>query len=258
MKMIKNMAFYFGGKFYATQGGPLRLGYSVTEGQLPADWDTKVITNYPQKLTKDTIQFTLIDSDACGITGKLSDFEADDADAMCAKELRLYVVIGDETSGIACDPTAANIGVLCARSCNAYVVTSAPSSITVEGERVETLTVTFRTTTPFALMTAIPDLTVPIYEKQFDAGTYACDRSDRAAGDFDLAVKYGDTLVDIPVTDVTDGPAVEGKTFVGLADCEGKLYFTAPVATAVVYTPAVVKWDRLVPISLHYKYIASA
>ena len=44
MKMIRNMALSFDGKFYATQGGPLRPGYSVSEAQLPTDWETRVIS----------------------------------------------------------------------------------------------------------------------------------------------------------------------------------------------------------------------
>ena len=99
MKMIRNMALSFDGKFYATQGGPLRPGYSVSEAQLPTDWETRIITNYPQRITKDTMQFTIMDSDACGIEGLLADFDPDASDAMCAKKLAIYVVVGDETSG---------------------------------------------------------------------------------------------------------------------------------------------------------------
>ena len=84
MKMIRNMALRFGGKFYATQGGPLRPGSSVTEAKVPTDWETRIETNYPQRLTKDTMQFILLDSDACGITGLLSDFDPDASARMAA------------------------------------------------------------------------------------------------------------------------------------------------------------------------------
>lgn len=255
MKMIRNMAFYFDGKFYATQGGPMRAGYSVSEAKLPADWDTKVETNYPVRISKDTIQFTLIDSDACGITGSLSDFNPDNGSAMCAGVLRLFTVIGDETSGLACDATGANIGTLCCRECLAYVVTAAPSSITVEGERVETLTVTFRTTTPFTSLSSVPKLTIPVYHDPVPASaTYACGGATRAAGDYEFDIGYGDALPEITTTNIPEG-TLAGHTFVGLADCAGKLYYTPPVAPATTkYVAALTKFDRLLPIALYYKF----
>lgn len=264
MKMIRNMALRFGGKFYATQGGPLRPGYSVSEAKVPTDWETRVETNYPQRLTKDTMQFTLLDSDACGITGLLSDFNPDAADAMCAKELTLFTVIGDETSGAECDTDGTNMGTLFARSANAYVVNAQPSSVTVEGERIETLTVTFRTTTPFAAVSPITALAINVYLETVENA----DESDLLGGEATpttLAMLYGTDMPDVvseasdPVvateTVVAAGVSV-GKTYLGLADCNGKLYYNAPVAPSKAYTPVEAKFDRLVPIKLYYKFSA--
>lgn len=263
MKMIRNMALRFGGKFYATQGGPLRPGYSVSESKVPTDWETRVETNYPQRLTKDTMQFVLLDSDACGITGLLSDFDPDAADAMCVKELTLFTVIGDETSGAECDTDGTNMGALFARTANAYVVNAQPSSITVDGERVETLTVTFRTTTPFAAVTSITPLEINVYLETVENA----DESDLLGSEATpttLSVLYGTDLPDL-VT-VVSAPVVAtetvvaagvsaGKTYLGLADCNGKLYYTAP-ATGTAYVPVEAKFDRLVPIKLYYKFSA--
>lgn len=256
MKMIRNMALRFGGKFYATQGGPLRPGYSVSEKEVPTDWDTRIVTSYPQRITKDTLQFTLLDSDACGIDGLLSDFSPDAADAMCAKALTLFTVIGDETSGAECDTDGTNMGILYARTANAYVTNIAPSSITVDGERVETLAVTFRTTTPFALETTITPLSVEVFKS-----TFAATAAD-AAADATLSMLYGEDMADV-VTVVGD-PVVAtetvvavgvsaGKTYLGLADCTGKLYYSAPAA-GTAYVPFEAKFDRLVPIKLYYKF----
>lgn len=261
MKMIRNMAFCFGGKFYATQGGPVRLGYSVSEGQLPADWDSKIVTNYPQRLTKETVQFVLIDSDAPGITGSLDDFDADDSDAMCAKPLILYAVIGDETSGNGCDTDGSNLGELFARQANAYVTNAAPSSVTIDGERVETLTVTFRTTTPFTKLTVIPNLTVPVNKDtlaNFDDDTAVVNLSALYGVAMPKVVSEADTPTPDPTEAVVAIGVSEGLTFLGLADAEGKIYYTAPVAPSKDYTAAVAKWDRLLPVPLYYLYGASA
>lgn len=259
MKLIRNMAFSFGGKFYATQGGPLRPGYSVSEAQLPTDWDTRVITNYPQRLTKDTMQFTLLDSDACGIEGLLSDFDADAADAMCAKELTLYTVIGDETSGSECDTDGSNMGTLYARTANAYPTNVAPSSVTVDGERVETLAVTFRLTTPFTAPASITPLEIEVFKSTF------ANTASNATADATLDMLYGTDMPD--VVSVVSAPPEDtetvvalgvsaGKTFLGLADCSGKLYYTPPAAESTAYVPTEAKFDRLVPIKLYYKFSA--
>lgn len=263
MKMIRNMALRFGGKFYATQGGPLRPGYSVSESKVPTDWETRIETNYPQRVTKDTLQFTLIDSDACGINGLLSDFDPDAADAMCAKELTLFTVIGDETSGAECDTDGTNMGTLHARTANAYVVNAQPSSVTVDGERVETLTVTFRTTTPFTAVTSITPLEINVYLETVEDAT----ESDLLGGEdtpTTLSVLYG---TDMPsVVSVASNPVNATETivalgsgtgtFLGLADCNGKLYYTPPVAQSNDYVPVEAKFDRLVPIKLYYKFSA--
>lgn len=256
MKMVRNMAFYYGGKFYATQGGPVRLGYSVSEAQLPPVWDTEVITSYPQRITKDTLQFTLIDSDAAGITGSLNDFNPDDGGAMCARDLRLYVVIGDETTGAGCPLVGGgqNLGVLCVKQCSAYVLTVAPSAITVDGERVETLTVTFRTTTPFKLMEIVPKLQLPVYESAFAATGFSCGVATRPAGDYVIEVNYGEAMPAVTVENVALAPVVAGKTFAGLADSEGTVYYNVVEGA---YVAAIEKFNRLLPIGLYYKYIAS-
>lgn len=259
MKMIRNMAFYYGGKFYATQGGPVRLGYSVSEAQLPAVWDTEVVTNYPQRISKDTIQFTLIDSQAPGITGSLSDFSPDDADALCAKDLRLYTVIGDETTGSGCSESdgTQKLGALCVRQASAYVTTVAPSSITVDGERVETLAVTFRTTTPFARLTTVPALVLPVYEAQYVAPGFACENAELDDADYEAAATYGEDMPAITATNVAIGAVISGKTFAGLADSEGKLYYSHSNVAEAPYVAVIEKWDRLLPVPLYYKYIAS-
>lgn len=248
MKMIRNMALSFDGKFYATQGGPLRPGYSVSEAQLQTDWETRIITNYPQRITKDTMQFTIMDSDACGIEGLLSDFDPDASDAMCAKELAIYVVIGDETSGAECDTDGSNMGTLFVRKANAYVTSVAPSSITVDGERVETLTVTFRTTTPFSLVKSPAKLNIEVFEAKFDDVTSATTPAKT------LALLYGDAMPAVTETEVEAGVSA-GKTFLGLADCSGKLYYSAALDEGVTtYTAVKPKFDRLVPIKLYYKF----
>lgn len=230
MKLIRNMAFSFGGKFYATQGGPLRPGFSVSEQQIPADWDTRVITNYPQRITEDTVQFTLIDSDACGVNGSLGDFDSNAQDALCAKELILYVVIGDETSGADCDKTGENFGVLVARKANAYVTNFSTNSITVDGERTETATVTFRFTTPFLPMESIPKLSINVY-----AETYSDNPTSTPVV---LSMLYGDTMV-----------AMTGNATKNLVDCKGKVYYKVVGGD---YVPAMSKFDRLLPISLFH------
>ena len=248
MKMIRNMALSFDGKFYATQGGPLRPGYSVSEAQLPTDWETRIITNYPQRITKDTMQFTIMDSDACGIEGLLADFDPDASDAMCAKELAIYVVVGDETSGAECDKDGSNMGTLYVRKANAYVTNVAPSSVTVDGERVETLTVTFRTTTPFALVETPAKLNIKVYAATFAAVTSATTPAKT------LTLLYGDDMPAVTKTEVAAGVSV-GKTFLGLADCSGKLYYTATLEEGdTTYTAAEPKFDRLVPIKLYHKF----
>ena len=248
MKMIRNMALSFDGKFYATQGGPLRPGYSVSEAQLPTDWETRIITNYPQRITKETMQFTIMDSDACGIEGLLSDFDPDASDAMCAKELAIYVVVGDETSGAECDKDGSNMGTLYVRKANAYVTNVAPSSVTVDGERVETLTVTFRTTTPFDLVTSPAKLDIKVYEATFAAVTSATTPAET------LTLVYGDDMPAVTEAEVEAGVSA-GKTFLGLADCSGKLYYTATLAGSdTTYAAAEPKFDRLVPIKLYYKF----
>ena len=46
-----------------------------------------------------------------------------------------------------------------------------------------------------------------------------------------------------------------GKTFLGLADCSGKLYYSAALDQGkTTYTAAEPKFDRLVPIKLYYKF----
>ena len=248
MKMIRNMALSFDGKFYATQGGPLRPGYSVSEAQLPTDWETRIITNYPQRVTKDTMQFTIMDSDACGIEGLLSDFDPDASDAMCAKELAIYVVVGDETSGAECDTDGSNLGTVYVRKANAYVTNVAPSSVTVDGERVETLTVTFRTTTPFDLVTSPAKLNIKVFAATFANVTSAATPAKT------LELIYGDAMPAVIEADVAAGVSV-GKTFLGLADCSGKLYYTATLDQgATTYAAAEPKFDRLVPIKLYYKF----
>lgn len=248
MKMIRNMALSFDGKFYATQGGPLRPGYSVSEAQLPTDWETRIITNYPQRITKDTMQFTIMDSDACGIEGLLSDFDPDASDAMCAKKLAIYVVVGDETSGAECDKDGSNMGTLYVREANAYVTNVAPSSVTVDGERVETLTVTFRTTTPFSLVTSPAKLDIEVFEAAFADVTSATTPATT------LTLLYGDAMPAVTEAEVEAGVSA-GKTFLGLADCSGKLYYSAALVEAVTtYTAVEPKFDRLVPIKLYYKF----
>ena len=267
MKMIRNMAFCYDGKFYATQGGPVRLGYQVSEGQLPASWDNAMVTNYPQRITKDTIQFTLIDSDAPGITGSLSDFSPDDADAKCAKVLTLLTVIGDETSGTGCDLAGTNMGTLCAKSANAYVTAVAPSSITVDGERIETLNVTFRTTTPFTAPAVIPTLTLPVYEAEFVQGAFSCGAQDLGTPDVSITgVLYGQTMpakVKTVASDPVDAGEIvvargvkTGYACVGLMDAEGKVYYNL-ATDATTWVAAVAKYDRLVPVALYYKYTAT-
>ena len=249
MKMIRNMALSFDGKFYATQGGPLRPGYSVSEAQLQTDWETRIITNYPQRITKDTMQFTIMDSDACGIEGLLSDFDPDASDAMCAKELAIYVVVGDETSGAECDTDGSNMGTLYVRKANAYVTNVAPSSITVDGERIETLTVTFRTTTPFSLVESPAKLDIEIFAAEFDDVTSATTPAKT------LKLIYGDAMPAVTKIEVEAGVS-GGKTFLGLADCSGKLYYSATFDEGYLTAYAAVKpkFDRLVPIKLYYKF----
>jgi hypothetical protein len=248
MKMIRNMALSFDGKFYATQGGPLRPGYSVSEAQLPTDWETRIITNYPQRITKDTMQFTIMDSDACGIEGLLSDFDPDASDAMCAKKLAIYVVVGDETSGAECDKDGSNMGTLYVREANAYVTNVAPSSVTVDGERVETLTVTFRTTTPFSLVEKPAKLNIKVYAAAF------ADITSATTAAHTLTLLYGDEMPAVTEAKVAAGVSA-GKTFLGLADCSGKLYYSAALDEGVTtYTAAEPKFDRLVPIKLYYKF----
>lgn len=251
MKMVRNMAFCYGGKFYATQGGPVRLGYSVSEGQLPATWDADAVTNYPQRITKDTIQFVLTDSDACGIDGDLSDFNPDDADALCAKLLQLYVVIGDENSGTACDTS--NLGTLYLRQASAYVTQVSPSSMTIDGERVEALTVTFRTTTPFALVASPTALELPVYEGTL-AEVVAAALTESPIVPVEIDALYGTAMPALLVATVPVGTLAE-HTFLGLADCTGKLYYGPPtVGAPTVYVAQMTNYDRLVPVSLYYLF----
>lgn len=233
MKLIRNMAFSFGGKFYATQGGPLRPGFSVSEEQVPADWDTKITTNYPKRISEDTVQFTLIDSDACGITGDLGDFDSNAQDALCAKPLTLYVVIGDETSGADCDKSGDNYGKIVAKSGNAYITNFAPNTVTVDGERTQSATVTFRFTTPFVELDPIPNLKIKFYKEVFS--------DNLTTTPTELNALYGE-----------DMPQVSGAVTKNLVDCNGKIYYKPEVSPGTGYVPVIPKFDRLVPISLFY------